>query len=144
MKNRAGVGPVQSLAVETALLVLPAVAYLAWLDATGRGTFAREGSGQAALLAAGGIATAVPLMLFGAAANRLPLTTLGVLQYIGPTMHFFIGVAINDEPMPPTRLVGFVLVWIALAVFTADLVRASGGPRMRRRQARGEPEAVPV
>jgi chloramphenicol-sensitive protein RarD len=144
VKKHVGIGGTQSLAVETALLLLPALAYLAYLGATGSGTFTTEGPGHAALIAAGGIATAVPLMLFGAAANRLPLTTLGVLQYIGPTMHFFIGVAINDEPMPATRLAGFVLVWIALAVFTADLVRASGGPRMRRRRAQGEPEAVPV
>jgi chloramphenicol-sensitive protein RarD len=144
VKKHVGIGGTQSLAVETALLLLPALGYLAYLGATGSGTFTTEGPGHAALIAAGGIATAVPLMLFGAAANRLPLTTLGVLQYIGPTMHFFIGVGINDEPMPATRLAGFVLVWIALAVFTADLVRASRGPRLRRRRAEGEPEAVPV
>jgi chloramphenicol-sensitive protein RarD len=92
----------------------------------------------------GGIATAVPLMLFGAAANRLPLSTLGVLQYIAPTMHFVIGVAVNGEPMPPVRLVGFALVWLALAVFTTDLVRAARGARARRRAAEGEPGAVPV
>ncbi len=135
VKNRAGVGPVQSLAVETALLVLPALAYLAWLDATGRGTFAREGSGHAALLAAGGVATAVPLLLFGAAAIRLPLTTLGVLQYLTPTLQLLIGVLVYREPMPLSRLLGFALVWVALAIFTANAIEGA------RRRARAVPLA---
>jgi chloramphenicol-sensitive protein RarD len=144
VKKHVGVGGTQSLAVETALLLLPALGYLAFLGATGEGTFTSEGPGHAGLIAVGGIATAVPLMLFGAAANRLPLSTLGVLQYIAPTMHFFIGVGVNGEPMPPLRLAGFALVWLALAVFTWDLVRVARGARAARRAADGEPEAVPV
>jgi chloramphenicol-sensitive protein RarD len=93
VKKRAGVGGTESLAVETALLLLPALAYLAFLGVSGRGTFTTEGPGHMALIAAGGIATAVPLMLFGAAANSLPLSTLGVLQYLAPVMHFAIGVS---------------------------------------------------
>jgi len=135
LKNRAGVGGTQSLAVETALLVLPALAYLAWLGERGNGTFTTEGAGHAALLVAGGVATAVPLMLFGAAAIRLPLTTLGPLQYLAPVLQFLIGVLVYAEPMPLSRLAGFVLVWAALAVFTADLVRSA------RRAAR---PAVPL
>ena len=71
--------------------------------------------------------TVLPLLAFSAAATRIPLATLGLLQYIGPTLQFLIGVFVYDEPMPPSRLVGFVMVWVALALFTAE------GLRHRRR-----------
>jgi chloramphenicol-sensitive protein RarD len=125
IKKRAGVGGTQSLAFETAVLFVPAVAYLLWLGASGEGTFTSAGSGHAALLTVGGICTAVPLMLFGAAAIRIPLTTLGLIQYLAPTLQFIIGVLVYTEPMPASRLAGFGLVWIALAVFTWDAVRGS-------------------
>ncbi len=125
IKKRADVDGVRSLAVETAFLVAPAGGYLLSLASTGAGTFTSEGAGHTALLMAAGIATAVPLMLFGAAAVRVPLTTLGLLQYIAPTMQFLIGVLIYDEPMPLSRLVGFLLVWVALTVFTVDAIRAT-------------------
>ena len=124
VKKRAGVDGTQSLTVETAFLVVPAVAYLLWLGGEGRGTFGTEGAGHAALLVGAGVTTALPLMLFGAAAIRIPLATLGLLQYIAPVMQFLIGVLVYDESMPPSRLAGFVLVWVALAVFTVDAVRA--------------------
>ncbi len=129
VKKRANVGGTQSLAIETALLVLPAVAYLLWLAAEDRGTFLSEGPGHAALLLGAGIATAVPLMLFGAATIRIPLITVGLLQYIAPVLQFAIGVLLYGEPMPLERLAGFALVWLALAVFTADAVRASRAAR---------------
>ena len=125
VKKRANVDGTPSLFLETALLLIPAVAYLLWLGAHGSGTFTTEGGGHMALLAAGGIATAVPLMLFGAAAIRIPLTTLGVLQYLAPIIQFLIGVLIYDEPMPASRLAGFALVWLALAVFTYDAIRTA-------------------
>lgn len=125
VKKRLGMGGTESLAVETAILIVPAVAYLAWLGAAGEATFTTEGTGHVALVAAGGVATAVPLMLFGAAAIRIPLTTLGLLQYIAPTLQFAIGVAVYAEPMPLSRLAGFALVWVALAVFTVDAVRVA-------------------
>lgn len=122
VKKRANVDGVRSLAVETAFLVVPALGYLLWLSATGAGTFTSEGPGHSALLAAGGIATAIPLMLFGVAAIRVPLTTLGLLQYIAPTMQFTIGVLLYGEAMPASRLAGFALVWVALAIFTLDAI----------------------
>jgi chloramphenicol-sensitive protein RarD len=137
IKKQAGVEGTQSLAVETAFLVLPAVAYLLWLP---DGTFASEGAGHAALLMAGGIATAVPLILFGAAAIRIPLTTVGLLQYIAPVMQFAIGVLLYDEPMPLSRLAGFVLVWVALAVFMSDALRSTSAARAERRRV----EIVPA
>ena len=132
VKNRAGVDGMQSLAVETAVLVLPAVAYLAWLGGTGRSTFASEGAGHTALLLGAGVVTAVPLMLFGAAAVRIRLSTLGLLQYLTPTIQFLIGVLFYGEPMPLSRLAGFVLVWIALLIF---MLEALGTSRARVRAA---------
>jgi chloramphenicol-sensitive protein RarD len=125
MKKRAGVDGTQSLAFETGVLVLPAVAYLAWLSARGESTFATEGAGHVALLVGSGVATAVPLALFGAAAIRIPLTSLGLLQYIAPTIQFAIGVLVYSEPMPASRLAGFALVWVALAIFTVEAIRGA-------------------
>ena len=125
IKKRVGVDGVQSLGFETAFLAPVAVAYLLVLGANGTGTFTTEGAGHAALLAAGGIFTAVPLMLFGAAAIRIPLTQLGLIQYLAPTLQFAIGVLIYSEPMPASRLAGFALVWVALAVFTWDAVQGT-------------------
>jgi chloramphenicol-sensitive protein RarD len=130
IKKHVGVDGTQSLAIETAVLIVPALAYLAWLSSTGDGTFTTEGPGHAALIMAGGVATAVPLMLFGAAAIRIPLTTLGLLQYLAPVMQFLIGVLVYGEPMPISRLAGFALVWLALAVFTVDAVRSSRRTRL--------------
>jgi chloramphenicol-sensitive protein RarD len=124
VKKRAGVGGTQSVAFETALLTPVAALFIVWLQASGRGTFTGEGAGHVLLMLGGGVTTAVPLMLFGAAAIRIPLTTLGILQYLAPIMQWLIGVAVYGEPMPAGRLVGFVLVWVALAVFTIDAFRA--------------------
>ena len=95
------------------------------------------------LLAGGGVVTAVPLMLFGAAAIRVPLTTLGLLQYLAPVMQFLIGVLVCDEPMPPARLAGFALVWLALVLFTLDGVTHGRAVGARARPP-GEPEEVPA
>jgi chloramphenicol-sensitive protein RarD len=140
IKKRVGVDGTQSLTVETAFLVLPAAAYLLWLGADGGGTFTVQGAGHSALLISAGVITAVPLMLFGAAAIRVPLATIGLLQYIAPVMQFLIGVLVYHESMPPSRLAGFVLVWLALAVFTVDAARAvrergDTPPRPRARHA---------
>jgi chloramphenicol-sensitive protein RarD len=124
LKKQAGVGAVESLAVETAVLLLPALAFLAFLASRGEGTFAGFGPGHAALLVASGVVTAVPLLAFGAAAIRVPLSTIGMLQYLAPVLQFLIGVLIYDEPMPPSRLAGFALVWVALMLLTYDMLRS--------------------
>jgi chloramphenicol-sensitive protein RarD len=134
VKKRVGMEGTQSLAVETGFMLVPAVAYLLWLGADGSGTFTTEGAGHAALLVLAGTVTAIPLILFGASAIRIPLVTLGLLQYLAPTMQFLIGVLIRGEPMPATRLAGFALVWLALAVFTADAVSAARRGKARRRE----------
>ena len=123
LKKTAGVGAVEGLAVETAVLLPVAALYVDFLGVTGTGTFGSEGAGHAGLLALSGLITAVPLLLFGAAASRVPLTTLGLLQYLAPTMQFLLGVTLFAEPLPLVKLLGFVLVWVGLALFTADLVR---------------------
>ena len=118
LKKQAGVGAVPSLAVETAVLTPFALAFLAFYE----GTFTTEGPDHALLLASCGVVTAVPLLAFGAAATRVPLSTLGLLQYLAPTLQLVCGVIVRDEPFAGVRVVGFALVWLALAVFSYDLV----------------------
>ena len=125
VKKRAGVDGTQSFAFETGVLVLPAIGYLLWLGASGKGTFTTEGAGHVALLVCGGLFTAVPLVLFGVAAIRIPLTSLGLLQYLAPTLQFLIGVLAYGEAMPASRLAGFALVWLALVIFTTDALRSA-------------------
>ena len=123
IKKTAAVGAVEGLAVETAVLFPLAAGYVGYLVVTGASTFGTEGAGHAALLATTGLVTAVPLLLFASAATRVSLTALGLLQYLEPTLQFLLGVLVLGEPLPPVKLAGFVLVWCALALFTADLVR---------------------
>ena len=125
LKKQVGIGAVDSLAVETAVLFAPALAYLVLLAGRGSGTFGAAGSGHALLLVSTGMVTAVPLLFFGAAATRVPLTVIGLLQYLAPVMQFLIGVLLYREPMPASRVAGFALVWLALVLLTADGVAAS-------------------
>jgi chloramphenicol-sensitive protein RarD len=137
LKKTAVVGALEGLTVETAVLAPLALVYLVVLSATGDGTFTTDGVWHPMLLALTGLVTAVPLLFFGAAASRVPLTTLGVLQYLAPTMQFLLGVLFFHESLGVARLLGFCLVWIALCVFTADLLT------QRRRQVRlAVPEPV--
>jgi chloramphenicol-sensitive protein RarD len=137
LKKTAAVGAVEGLAVETAVLTPVAGVYLAVLGATGGATFLSHGPDHSALLACSGLVTAVPLLLFGAAARRVPLVTLGVLQYLAPTIQFVLGTAVRHEPVTPATLAGFLLVWAALIAFTWDLL----GERRRTSRA-AVPELV--
>ncbi|GGY04148.1 protein RarD [Streptomyces djakartensis] len=125
VKKKVNLGGVESLAAETAIQFLPALAYLAWLTAQGGSTFTTEGAGHAALLASAGIVTALPLVCFGAAAIRVPLSTIGLLQYLTPVFQFLLGVLYFHEAMPPERWAGFALVWLALALLTWDALRTA-------------------
>jgi chloramphenicol-sensitive protein RarD len=120
LKKQVSAGAVESLTVETAVLAGPALVTLVVLAEQSRLAFGHAGISNALLLAATGVVTALPLLLFGAAARRLPLTSIGLLQYLAPVLQFAVGVGIRHEPMPPARLLGFALVWVALAVLTAD------------------------
>jgi chloramphenicol-sensitive protein RarD len=113
----------EGLTVETVVLLAPAAAYLLWLHDAGQATFASAGIGHAVLLATTGMVTAVPLLCFAGAANRLPLSTLGLLQFLTPVLQFVLGITVFHETMAPARWAGFALVWIALAVFTVEAVR---------------------
>ncbi|MFI6205491.1 EamA family transporter RarD [Streptomyces sp. NPDC051041] len=125
VKKKVNLGGVESLAAETAVQFLPALAYLLWLSGQGGSTFAAEGPGHAALLAATGVVTALPLVCFGAAAIRVPLSTLGLLQYLAPVFQFLLGILYFHEAMPPERWAGFALVWLALALLTWDALRTA-------------------
>jgi chloramphenicol-sensitive protein RarD len=123
MKKLVKVEAAPGLFVETALVAVPAGVVLAVLHGGGTGTFGQAGTAHSLLLISSGVATAIPLLLFAAAARRIPLSTVGLLQYLTPLMQLSIGVFVYDEPMPPARLAGFAIVWLALAVFTADMLR---------------------
>ncbi|MEU9388976.1 EamA family transporter RarD [Streptomyces sp. NPDC048324] len=138
VKKKVGLGGIESLAAETAIQFLPALAYLLWLGSRGDSTFATEGPGHGALLAATGVVTALPLVCFGAAAIRVPLSTLGLLQYLAPVFQFLLGILYFHEAMPVERWAGFALVWLALCLLTADAWRAA------RRGARERGAAVPT
>ncbi|ARP70680.1 protein RarD [Streptomyces pluripotens] len=125
VKKKVGLGGVESLAAETAIQFLPALGYLLWLTAHGDCSFVNEGTGHAALLASTGIVTALPLVCFGAAAIRVPLSTLGLLQYLAPAFQFLLGVLYFGEAMPPERWAGFGLVWLALILLTGDALRSA-------------------
>jgi chloramphenicol-sensitive protein RarD len=122
-----------SLTGESIVLAPFAVGYLVWLGATGAGTFTSNGVGHALLLVSAGAVTAVPLMLFGASARKVPLVTLGMLQYLAPILQFAWGVFVKHETMTPVRWIGFGLVWVALLVFTLDAART--GHRARQAAA---------
>jgi chloramphenicol-sensitive protein RarD len=139
LKKLVRVEAAPGLFLETALVVVPALVVLAVLHAQGEGTAGNAGTGHLLLLVGSGVATAVPLLLFAAATSRIPLSTVGLLQYLTPCMQLSIGVFVYGEPMPPVRLVGFALVWAALAVFTADTLRHA-----RSAGRRAEAQAIPA
>jgi chloramphenicol-sensitive protein RarD len=134
VKKKVNLGGLESLAAETAIQFLPALAYLLWLSAQGDATFGGEGAGHAALLAATGVVTAAPLVCFGAAAIRVPLSTLGLLQYLAPVLQFLLGILYFHEAMPAERWAGFALVWAALSLLTWDALRTARRSRVVLRE----------
>lgn len=140
VKKKVNLGGLESLAAETAVQFLPALAYLVLLGSRGTLAFGTEGAGHMALLASTGIVTAIPLVCFGAAAIRVPLSTLGLLQYLAPTFQFLLGVTYFHEAMPPERWAGFSLVWLALTILTWDALRTAR--RSRTAVARAAREAA--
>lgn len=125
VKKKVNIGGLESLAAETAVQFLPATLFLIWLGADGSATFGLHGAGHAALIAATGLVTAVPLVCFGAAAIRVPLSTLGLLQYLAPVFQFLLGILYFHEAMPAERWAGFGLVWLALTCLTWDALRTA-------------------
>ena len=130
LKNRVNSSAVATLTVESAMLTPFALAYLVFLQVTGALTFGHLGWAHSLLLASAGLVTAVPLLLFSAAAVRIPLSTLGLLQYLTPTAQFMLGVFYFGEAMSPARWVGFALIWVALLIMSGyGLFRASSRRR---------------
>jgi len=123
VKKRLSVPAADGLLVESAALTVPAVIFLSILVAGGDSTLGRVSAAHTALLVLSGAVTTVPLLLFAGAANRIPLSAIGLLQYLAPILQLACGVLVFGEPMPPARLAGFVLVWLALGVFTWDGIR---------------------
>ena len=129
LKKHIDLAPAHSLAGETALLAPAALGVMIWLELDGSAAFGADGARTSLLLAGTGIITVVPLALFAAAAMRIPLSMLGLLQYLTPSTQFVIAVTVFGETMSTEQWVGFALVWTALVVLTVDAVRSvrSGG-----------------
>jgi len=123
IKKQVGLGSVESLTIETATLTPVALVLIAVIAVQGQAGLTSGDAGLTVLLVLLGVVTAIPLLAFGGAANRIPLSTLGLMQYITPVFQFIIGVAVFDEAMTTSRWVGFVLVWISLLVMSIDGLR---------------------
>ena len=141
-KKRADVGAVESLTVETAVQFVPAMIAVAIMGARGDLVFGTRWS-TSLLLAGTGVITVIPLLFFASATRRLPLTVLGLLQYLAPVLQFAVGVGIRHESLPTAELVGFCLVWVALIVLTVDGLRAQRATR-HAAQDGPRPGAVPA
>jgi chloramphenicol-sensitive protein RarD len=130
LRKRIDVGTLTGYFVEMAILAPPALVYAIWLGVQGAGAFGAVGIGTDLLLVGGGIMTAVPFLLYVTGARRLPLSTMAIFFYINPTLQFLVGIWFFDEPVTAAQLFSFVLIWLALAIYTIE-----GRLRMRRRAA---------
>lgn len=124
VKKKLDLGALNGLAIETLISFIPYVGYLIYLGNQGTGQFGKS-PGLTILLISAGAVTAIPLLLFNGSTTRLPYSTIGLLQYITPTIQFSIGVWVRHEDMPAARWIGFLVIWLALAALATDLVRSS-------------------
>ncbi len=120
IKKTAPLESMHGFSLETMVLFLPALAYLFYRDASGVGAFVHQGVLVTVLLILAGPVTSIPLLMFGYAARKIPLSMLGFIQYITPTMQFILGVFVYFEPFPKARLVGFSIIWLALLVYSLE------------------------
>ena len=134
LKKIAPLGALHGITLETAVLTIPSLAYLFIVNANGTGTFGHSTPLLDFLLVLSGPVTAIPLLLFATGARRIPLTTIGLLQYIAPTLQFLLGVLVFHEPFDQSRLIGFMIIWLALVLFSVENLLA------RRRT----PSAAPI
>jgi chloramphenicol-sensitive protein RarD len=133
IKKIAPLDALPGLTMETAMVFLPAMGFLLFENFRGQGAFIHEGASISLLLAASGIVSGVPLMLFSAGAQKIPLTLVGMLQYISPTIQFFLGVFLYGEAFDQTRVVGFSIIWLALLIYSLE------GWVVRRKALAAEP-----
>lgn len=134
VKKTAPLGSLHGLTLETGILFVPALGYLFFSETTGQGTFLHSGALDVLLLIGAGPVTTIPLLMFASAARRIPLSLVGIFQYIAPTLQFLLGVLVYRETFSSTRFLGFGLVWVALVLFVIEGFLAS------RRQAAPEAE----
>lgn len=120
VKKIAPLGSLHGLTLETIILLVPAVFYLVHAESAGNGAFLHSGIGADLLMLGTGLITTIPLLLFASAAKRIPLSIIGVLQYIAPTIQFFIGILVYHEVFTKRQFVGYGFVWVALIIFGAD------------------------
>jgi len=125
VKKIAPLGSLYGLSLETGLLFLPALLYLLCADAIGQGAFLHTGAISDVLMMGAGLMTTIPLLMFASAARRIPLSLVGILQYIAPTLQFLLGVLVYGEPFTHTQLIGFGIVWVALILFAVEGYLAS-------------------
>lgn len=142
IKKKVSVSAAGSLTAETLVLAPFAIGYLGWLESSGQGTFFTEGIDHSLLLISAGLVTAVPLLLFGMGARLMTLSSLGMLQYLNPTIQMLWALFVVNEMIEPARWIGFVIIWIAVAVFLLDLARQRRERRLDRRAQQAEAAAA--
>ena len=130
LKKRVGLDSLNGFTLETGLMLFPAIVYLLILESNGLGSFGHVSAFETILLFSTGILTALPLVLFGSAAQSINLSTLGFIQYIAPTLQFIIGVYLYGEAFTQDRLIGFGMIWFALAIFTIESIIARQKPNI--------------
>ena len=124
IKKKLHLGALETLTMEALFAFLPNLVYLIAIERAGTAVFGKD-TGLTILLLGAGFATVAPLLLFNGSTTRLPLSTVGLLQYLTPTMMFIIGVFINNEDMAPAKLLGFAFIWSALAFLSRDLIKSN-------------------
>ena len=134
-KKLARTPAIESMAVETSVMALPAIGFLIFVQVHGTGSFGHVAAGTDLLLVSSGIVTVVPLLLFAAATSRVPLTVMGLMQYATPVIQFVIGVAVRHEKVPASEFAGFALVWVALTILGVSEIR-------QWRVSRGQPDEL--
>ncbi|MGC8856416.1 MAG: EamA family transporter RarD [Anaerolineae bacterium] len=120
VKKLAPLGSLYGLTLETGILFLPALLYLIFVERSGQGAFLHSGLLSDALMVGAGVVTTIPLLMFASAARSIPLTMVGILQYIAPTLQFMLGVFVYKEPFDHAHLIGFSIVWLALVIFWVE------------------------
>jgi chloramphenicol-sensitive protein RarD len=144
VKKIAATPAVESLAIETSVMAPFAIAYLVAMQLRGTGSFGHVAAGTDALLVACGAVTAIPLLLFAGATRRVPLSVMGLMQFITPVLQFLVGVYVRHEPLPTSELIGFLLVWVALLVLCGSQLSQFAKGRSAMRGRRNSDPAIPA
>lgn len=136
LKKQVSLSAWASLTAESAVVMPIAIGYLVWLGNQGVGTFTTEGTSHTLLLMSSGVITAVPLLLFGIGAKKIPLATIGLMQYLTPAVQMALAVFVFKEHLSTERWIGFIIIWIAVAIFMVDIVKRMRARRRTRRNAK--------